>query len=209
MSARNPKRHQRTQQEIDESFKSSYWIHAVEYGVQYYVAGRFAIFAHFTPVCASILHHAVERLLKACFAREDTADQIRAYGKRDSYGHSLTASWQEFKRRNSTLDLSTYDEIIGQLDAFERIRYPERLIAEGARFNVGLYEVEPLLTIEDRRDRHPEPQYVLMLPQIDRLTALLFKHAQYNPEVLQSDLLRNKHAAAYHALQNAMPLVPP
>jgi hypothetical protein len=44
--------------------------------VQYYITDRFALFARFTPVCTAILHHAVERLLKGCLAREDTADQI-------------------------------------------------------------------------------------------------------------------------------------
>lgn len=197
-------RQQRTQQEIDESFKSDYWQLAVEYGVQYYVAGRFAMFAYFIPVCASIMHHAVELLLKACLARQDTADQIRGYGRR--YGHFLEVSWQEFKRRNAALDLAIYDEIINRLDDFERVRYPERcLITEGADFRVGLYEVEnPTKTGEYA----PEPQYVLMLPQIDRLIALLFEHAQYSREVILLNLLRNEHAATYYALQNATPLAP-
>jgi hypothetical protein len=59
-------------------------------------------------------------------------------------------------------------------------------------------------TIEDKRSRKPEPRHLLMLPQIDRLIALLFKHSDYNPDALSR--LQNEHAAKYHALQNAMPL---
>src|SRR5262249_25726506 len=141
--ATNPLGIQRTQQQLDQSYRSNYWQYAVEYGVQYYISGRFAAHAAFTPVCASLLHHGVEMLLKACLAYQDTADQIRAYGRHASYGHSLPALWEEFKRRNAALPLAPYDEIVMRLQAFETIRYPERLIERGAFLTVGFYEAEP------------------------------------------------------------------
>jgi hypothetical protein len=40
-----------TQQQLDESFKASYWQQAIPYGLEYYIAGRFFVHAQFTPVC--------------------------------------------------------------------------------------------------------------------------------------------------------------
>ena len=208
-SEANPFGIQLTQQQLDESYRSRYWQHAVEYGVQYYVAGRFAAHARLTPVCASLLHHAVEMLLKACLAYQDTADQIRAYGGRANYGHSLPTLWQEFKRRNAALDLSAYDEIITRLQAFETIRYPEQLIEQGALLSVGLYEVDPPQYMGP--GQRPVPGYVLMLPQIDRLAALLFKHTHLNPEAICTTQFGygREHAATYLWCNNATPLLKP
>jgi hypothetical protein len=170
-----------SKEQADESFRSKYRIFAIEYGMHYYIAGRFAAHARFSVVCASLLHHAVELLIKACLAETDTATQIREYGYRHSYSHSLDKLWAEFRRRNSTQDLQSYDKVIAELDKFEDIRYPDSLADFGAVMSVGLYEVEqPLATLRSS----PEP-YVLMLPQIDRLMTLLFQRTGYSFEALQ------------------------
>ena len=58
-----------TQQQIDESFKASYWDDAVRSGTFYYIAGRYAVMAGFMVVHANILHHGVEMLMKAFLAK--------------------------------------------------------------------------------------------------------------------------------------------
>lgn len=198
----------RSPQQLDESFRSRYWQHAAEYGVQYYVAGRFAAHAHFTPVSASILHHSVEMLLKACLAYTDTAAQIRSYRRKNSYGHSLPTLWDEFKRRNTKLDLSAFDEIVSQLHQFETVRYPERLIEQGALFSVGLYEVDEPAKYLGLAAKRPEPQYIMMLPQIDRLIALLFEHTSYPRDSVRTHIAYGEpHAEQYLRRGNATPLV--
>jgi len=192
-----------TQEQREESDRLSYWQHAVEYGVQYYIAGRFAAHAHFRRVGPSLLHHAVEMLFKACLAHDDPIGQIGAY--REKYGHSLAALWQEFKRRNTGFDLSAYDEIVTRLDDFEDIRYPDHLVEKGAELIVGLYEVDQPPRSQPHR---PEPRYVMMLPQIDRLAALLFQHAHFSPDILRTQLTYGRpHAETYLHLNNATPLV--
>ena len=48
----------------------------------------------------------------------------------------------------------------------------------------------------------------MMLPQIDRLAALLFQHAHFCPDVLRTQLAYGRpHAERYLHLNNATPLV--
>src|SRR6267143_1699546 len=127
-----------TQQQLDESFKESYWHMAIEYGLQYYIAGRFAVHAQFTPVCANLLHHAVELLIKANLSRGDSPTAIRGYGHRQSYGHALASAWQEFKKRNGDPALGAHDAVVDELDKFEDVRYPDRLLDEGAMISIEI-----------------------------------------------------------------------
>ena len=46
-------------------------INFYRFGFQYYVAGRFAVIAQFSPVAANLLHHAIEMLLKGELAYLD------------------------------------------------------------------------------------------------------------------------------------------
>lgn len=205
-------RDKRTQAEKDKSTASSYWMYAVEFGLHYYLAGRYSMFARFTPTCGNQMHHAVELLLKACLALGDTWQQIQSYGRRDSYGHDLEKLWAEFKRRNPDPTLTAHDELIAELNKFEDIRYPEQLIKGGAMLSVGLYEVPPehrtapvptakgyVSTPENRR-------FYLELPRVDRLVQTLFQASGYKPEVLV--FLPEPHAREYLWLQNAAPLLP-
>ena len=203
-------RDKRPQAEKDRSTASRYWMHAVEYGLHYYLAGRYSMFARLTPTCGNQMHHAVELLLKACLAREDDWQQILSYGQ--SYGHDLEKLWGEFKKRNPEPALDEFDDVIKGLNKFEDIRDPEDLIQGGAMLSVGLYEVPPehraghvegsggnLVTPEERR-------FHLELPRVDRLVQTLFKASDYNPEVLS--FLREPHAVDYHWLHNGAPLMP-
>jgi hypothetical protein len=205
-------RDKRPQAEKEKSTASRYWMHAVEYGLHYFLAGRYSMFARLTPTCGNQMHHAVELLLKACLARNDTWQQILRYGYRESYGHDLEKLWAEFKKRNPDPALAAHDDVIKGLNKFEDIRYPEDLIQGGAMLSVGLYEIPPehrtapvatpdgpLFTPEERR-------FYLELPRVDRLVQTLFKASDYNPEVLS--FVREPHAVGYHWLHNAAPLLP-
>ena len=191
----------RTQEELDESFRQSYWSNAIRYGLQYFVAGRYAVAAGLTPVSANLLHHAVEMLLKGCLSYNDSADEIRHYGRRESYGHGLMTLWAEFKRRNVDLELAAYNVIVAELHKFEHIRYPERLVSEGGTISIGWAEVDQPLG-----DRTGAPNvYVLMLPQIDRLVALLFRRSNMNPDAIHIEFGRD-HCTTYHLFNNQTPL---
>ena len=173
VDARNPTCITLTQEQKDRSMRESYWDHAIRYGLEYYVAGRFAIAHHFIPVGANILHHAVEMLLKACLAKLDGPGSVR------EYGHRLVPLWQDFKRRCTVPVPDEFELIIQGLDAFEEIRYPERLIRDGARITIDVFNVEaPPLQSNGMRT---EKSYSLKLPQVDRLMGLLFEASGANP----------------------------
>ena len=72
VNARNPTGITLTKEQKDSWMREGYWNHAIRYSLDYYIAGRFAVAHHFTPVGANILHHAVELLLKACLAPHES-----------------------------------------------------------------------------------------------------------------------------------------
>jgi hypothetical protein len=175
---RNPMGIKLTQEQLEEFERQSYRYHAVEYGLDYYIAGRFSIAHRSMSVGASILHHAVEMLLKACLAKDDPIETIREYGYRDRYGHNLTRLWQEFRMRNC-LPLSTeFDATIQGLHEFEAIRYPDKMIREGAQIRMDIFDVD---NPPSTNAQMPEKLYTLKLPQVERLIGLLFSASGMNP----------------------------
>ena len=196
VSNRNPTGIVKTQAQRDASERDDYWGHAIEYGLDYYVAGRFAIAHGFIPVSANILHHAVELLLKACLSKDDPIEKIRAYGHfKTGYCHNILLLWREFKARQPAPVPAEFDAIIQGLHSFEEIRYPETLIRQGARISMGIFEVENPL---QKNDLMPEKPYVLMLPQIDRLMGLLFDASGANPPFFLDRLTDDKQAVIYY-----------
>jgi hypothetical protein len=190
-----------TQAQIEESFRSRYWHLAIEYALGYFAAGRFAVHAHLMFVNGNLLHHAVEMLLKANLSRDDNAAEIKQYGYRGNYGHSLGGAWAEFKRRQNDSALDAYDDIVADLDKFEDIRYPDQLVNTGGSFNVGLVETDAKLP----QSTLAVPRYELELPKIDRLVQLLFRRVGINPAVLDN-MLKQQHARPYFEQNNKTPL---
>ena len=166
VNARNPTGIKFTQEQMDESFRQSYWDFAIRYGLQYYVAGRFATANRFTPICANLLHHAVELLLKACLSYDDSRETIEKYrDKKGGYEHNILLLWDVFKKRQPAPGPVEFDAIVAALHDFEEIRYPENLIRNGAIIRINPFVEEPI-----RADGQvPERSYNLTLPQIDRL----------------------------------------
>jgi hypothetical protein len=184
VSARNPTGIKLTQEQMDESFRGRYWRHAIGYGLQYYVAGRFATANRFTPVCANLLHHAVELLLKACLSYNDSREVIEKYGHKRGYGHDIRLLWAEFKKRQPAPVPVEFDAIVEALHDFEDIRYPEELIRNGAIITINPFVEEPV-----RANDQPERSYNLALPPIDRLMGLLFKASHGNPDVFLREIM--------------------
>ena len=192
-----------TQQQHDESFRGSYWDHAVRAAAFYYIAGRYSVVAGFMIVHANILHHGAEMFIKAVLARHDTADRIREYGHpKRGYGHSLGKLWQDLKVRNPGRDFTPHDPTVAALDKFEDIRYPEKLLKNGAQIVINLHDVPPMAS----SNLGNVPGFELSLPAIDRLMALLFELVEYSPEVMRMHL-KSEHAVRYHNLYNTSPML--
>jgi hypothetical protein len=223
MEASDKSSSKRSQAEQDKSSAAAYWLHAVEFGTHYYIVGRYSMFSGFGVVSGNLMHHAVELLLKACLARQDpdpnanrkpdTWAQIQKYRHTKSYRHNLEKLWSEFKTRNPDVASAEHDEVIRGLNKFEDIRYPDNLIQGGAVLSVSLYEVRPehrtapIPALHQPLVKPESRMFYLELPRIDRLVQMLFRASHCNPEVLNFQI--HPHAAEYHWLQNAAPLLPP
>ena len=99
--------------------------------IQYYVAGRYAVFAELNPTAANLLHHAVEMCLKAALAKKG---QTLAELKKHS--HRIEDIWNEFRATHAG-DFNRCDRIIAELHKFESIRYPDEIEKGGLESVVG------------------------------------------------------------------------
>ena len=69
------------------------------YGCQYYVAGRFGVYAALIPVAAKLHHHAIEMLFKGALSKSMTLKEMK-----DRLGHKLERCWEAFKTQESFKD---------------------------------------------------------------------------------------------------------
>lgn len=190
-----------TQDQRDQSFRTSYWDLAIRYGIQYYVAGRFAAASGFTPVTANLLHHALELLLKACLAYDDPSERIRQYGKdKNGYRHDLPRLWQEFKKRNAVALQPEFDRIIEELHKFDEIRYPEQLIDGGATI------ITDIFANEEPPQKHQDKGtlYVMKLPEVDELMGVLLKATHWNRELLMAEVNDERRRLYYDKLTSTL-----
>jgi hypothetical protein len=89
-------------------------IRFIEYGLQYYAAGRCAVATALNPVAANIIHHAVEMFLKAALCAHTTEDERR------KLGHDLPKIWQRFKSQyDSKGTLAHFDDCVQGLHEYE------------------------------------------------------------------------------------------
>jgi len=60
-------------------------------GRQYYIAGRYAVFAALIPVAGNLMHHAIEHFLKGGLAKTKSLEDLK------KLGHKLPKVWDAFK----------------------------------------------------------------------------------------------------------------
>jgi hypothetical protein len=148
-----------------EHKKSAYF----DLGVQYYLAGRWAAFAQLNPVFGNLFHHAIEMFIKGSLARLDTAALKRL-------GHQLVNIWAASKNTVSDPTLDRFDSTIAELNRYEYIRYPERVLAEGMQSFIGLIH-----GTEGTSSMTSPPIYQLVVEDIDTLVRVIFDKASVNP----------------------------
>ena len=159
--------------------------------IQYYVAGRYAVFSGLTPVAGSILHHAVEMALKGHLSRKLAAADLKALK------HSLDKLWRAFKKSLPARDLKEYDVAIARLDQFETIRYPEHVAGHGM-----LVQQDATKVVSRSKSKLPSPvpRYDLRLQDVDALLDAIFDCASVNPKFFVGGL--NSNAKQYLSENN-------
>jgi hypothetical protein len=152
-------------------------------GVHYYVTARFAVFAQFNPVCGNLFHHAIEMFLKGGLAHLGLVELKRL-------GHKLPAAWSAFKGGDVSLD--RFDSVIGELDKFESIRYPDLVLEKGMLSYIAL---QAPAVIAPSSVMPSVSTYQLAVAQIDQLVKAIFQKASVNPRFFTNSF--NAVASAY------------
>ena len=131
--------------------------------------------AWLVPVAGNLLHHAVEMILKGELSKKLSLEDIKK-----NYGHDLAKTWPAFKALHPSEDLSRFDQLIAELDHFEKIRYPDEILKKGAAMSLGFVgaEARPLLR---RSVGQISPEYTLPVKEVDALVARLFTVCRINP----------------------------
>lgn len=141
-------------------------------GTQYYAAGRFAVFGRLIPVCGNLLHHAIEMYLKGFLCTKLSEKELR------DIKHDLVRAWRRFRDEVKDTSLDRFDEVMSELNHFERLRYPEKMLREGAQMFIGPGSVAPAQLGSGSKN---VPTYRLSLGLIDELVGYLFRVSSMNP----------------------------
>jgi hypothetical protein len=141
--------------------------------INYYVVGRFAVFAGLNPTAGNLLHHAVEMCLKGALAKKGWSLK----DLKDKLGHDLRKIWFEFKTQYTSdpNGLNEFEATIAELHRFEDVRYPNLITEKGMLCDIGGGPpTAPRIGLM--------PSYLLHLDEIDRLVGKVFELASVNLE---------------------------
>jgi hypothetical protein len=144
--------------------------------LEYYVSGRAALICRNTLITGNLLHHAVEMLLKGQISKTTPLKDLK---DRQKFGHKLRNLWVAFKNLLPAEDLTEFDPMIDELEKFERIRYPDEILANGACIGLRFGRGKP---ITNRTPEQTEPEYQMGIGDVDALFARLFPLCRLNPK---------------------------
>jgi hypothetical protein len=161
------------------------WSEFITTGTQYYVAGRYAVIAGLMPVAGNLLHHAIEMCLKGALSKKagKSLQQLR------DLHHKLGPIWAEFKSQVRDPSLNQFDEVVADIDRFEDIRYPDRVLKQGALISIGTGK-KPSTPMQITSSSPLPPSYVLWLGEVDHLIAKVLATASINPKFFTSSFMK-------------------
>jgi hypothetical protein len=192
-----------------------------DFAVKYYVIARRAFFFKpYTPPSANLFHHAVEYLLKYAWLERrlsdhypsgrklpETEEEKQEYvGVMDdlqqemssAFGHDLPKLWEAFKQLTADASLVRFDDVIRELQKWERIRYPW--------FPQAAQSHRLLLRKADRaaiaQSAPPTDDYILCLEDMDELYSVALVAVQLNPEWLRQSYLWDDEAMEAYQREN-------
>jgi hypothetical protein len=176
------KKQQQQQVAYDDPEKAS--IDFLRRGLDYYVAGRFsALPGRSLIVSGNIMHHAIEMLLKGalCKAQGHSQQQIRAMN------HKLTKAWEAFKKafRSDPPRLNRFDSAVKDLDKFEDLRYPDKLLSSGMFGSLILKRSHVAQTSHTDLRGYVVPEYRYVIEDVDELVKVIFEVGSINPQFFQ------------------------
>jgi hypothetical protein len=141
------------------------------FALEYYVSGRASLLCRNSFVTCNLLHHAVEMLLKGQLSKTIPLAELK-----NRFYHRLLDLWPSFKALFPTTDLTEFDGMITELEKFEEIRYPDKIIlGHGVHIGLGPGRGVPV-TIGGK-----PPEYWMGVGDVDAFFARLFPLCGINP----------------------------
>jgi hypothetical protein len=148
--------------------------HFYKLGLHYYATARFAFFSAMLPLTGNLYHHGVEMVLKGRLTHGYSLQGLR------QFSHDLMRCWAAFKALYPAENLSPFDDLVAALHTFERLRYPDHLLAHGAHISFTLKSNPPPLN----PPMPNQPGYQLSFPDLDVFMDRLFTLCQLRVSVI-------------------------
>jgi hypothetical protein len=96
---------------------------------------------------------------------------------RKKFGHCLLKLRPAFKALFAAENLTEFDQMIDELDRFESIRYPDKVLKRGAHIALGWGRGRPILSASGT-----EPKYQIGMGDVDAFFGRLFPLWRMNPK---------------------------
>ena len=151
--------------------------HFLDLAFGYYMTGRFALL-NGLYVGPNLMHHAVELLIKFTLLKDvpeaQRSTQTTQIGQ--TYKHNLKRLWNRYKQHVASTDLSRFDQVITDLDRWEKVRYGG-FPTPGA----GVAKAIGPVRVPASSSR-PTDLYVLGWDDVDALITAIFAASEINPK---------------------------
>jgi hypothetical protein len=150
-------------------------------GIQYYAAARSAVLAGLLPVFGYLYHHAIEAFLKARLSQKFALKQLK--DEKQGGGHKLPLLWNSFKAEFPGTGLDQFDNTIVSIEQFEKLRYPDAIIAKGGGAQIiASWNASSSPTGRISGTTAPRPRYEIVVTDTDRLVAKIFEVCLRDPK---------------------------
>lgn len=166
----------------NERFQHEY----LKIALQYYVAGRSAIFSFLIPVAGNLFHHAIEMFLKFLLLTKYSPKQLR-----DKYGHDLGKLWRKYKLTQEEKSLNKFNSLIKKLNKMEDLRYPNN---KGYAFYIDTRKKNYSYSKGPQSIKLEE--YRLNLEQIDEFIFTIL-NSKVNPNWIKASLIHGDSRTQY------------
>ena len=151
------------------------FLYFYEIALQYYVSGRAAHRCGNTLITGNLFHHAVEMLLKGQLSKTIPLADLKRSKK---FGHDLFRLWTHFKDLFPEHDLTEFDKMIVSVENFEKIRYPDAILSNGACIGYSSGRGKPVSITP----RSTVPEYQIAVGDVDAFFGRLFPLCGLNPK---------------------------
>jgi hypothetical protein len=151
--------------------------HFLDLAFGYYMTGRFALL-NGLYVGPNLMHHAVELLIKYTLLKDvpEAERSTQTEQIKQTYKHDLNRLWDQYKQHVALTDLSRFDQVIPDLDRWEKVRY-------GGFPTAGIGVAKAIGPVRaPAPTSRPTDLYVLGWDELDELVTAMFAASEINPK---------------------------